>query len=84
MDWSKGYSARYYLSVLDKATMRDVDRIELIGGTIKRSLTDIRESADVDCRNYDSKSEQYKNMAGHEAGRLIQPYSFIYGTCYVS
>ena len=59
MDWSKGYSARYYISVLDKATMRDVDRIELIGGTIKRSLTDIRESADVDCRNYNNKSEQY-------------------------
>lgn len=59
MDWSKGYSAWYYMSILDKSTMRDIDRIELIGGTIKRSLSDLRESADVDCKNYNSKTEQY-------------------------
>lgn len=59
MDWSKGYSARYYLSILDKTTMRDIDRMELIEGTVKRSLTDLRESADVDCRDYSSKTEQF-------------------------
>ncbi len=59
MDWAKGYSASYYLSILDKETLRDVDRIELIGGSIKRSYSDLRESASVDCRGYDSKKEQY-------------------------
>ena len=59
MDWSKGYSARYYLSILDKLTMRDIDRLELIDGTIKRSLSDLRESADVNCKGYDGKTEQY-------------------------
>lgn len=59
MNWAKGYSASYYLSILDKETLRDIDRIELTGGSIKRSYSDLRESADVDCRGYDSKKEQY-------------------------
>ena len=58
MDWSLGYSARYYMTVVDWATMRDIDRIEIISGSIKRSLTDLRESADVDCVNYDNSKEQ--------------------------
>lgn len=59
MNWAKGYSASYYLSILDKETLRDIDRIELTGGSIKRSYSDLRESADVDSRGYDSKKEQY-------------------------
>lgn len=59
MNWSKGYSSSYHLSILDKETLRDIDRIELTGGSIKRSYSDLRESADVDCRGYDSKKEQY-------------------------
>ena len=59
MDWSRGYSARYYLSILDKKTMRDIDKIELTGGSIRRSLTDLRESADINCVNYNNSTEQY-------------------------
>ena len=59
MDWTKGYSARYYLSVVDKNTMRDIDRIELTGGSIRRSMSDLRESASLDCVNYNSNVEQY-------------------------
>lgn len=59
MDWSKGYTARYYMSILDRGTMRDISRLEITGGTIKRSLSDLRESADVDCRNYNSKTEEF-------------------------
>lgn len=58
MDWSKGYRASYYMTIVDRSTMRDVDRIELISGSIKRSLTDLRESATLDCKEYDSKTEQ--------------------------
>ena len=59
MNWALGYKAVYYLSVLDRKTMRDIDRIELTGGTIKRSLSDLRESADLNCNNYNNKTEQY-------------------------
>lgn len=60
MDWTEGYSARCYLSILDKKTMRDIRRIELKGGTIKRTMSDLRESADLNCgQQYDSDKEEY-------------------------
>lgn len=59
MNWAKGYSASYYLSIIDKNTMRDIDRREIISGSIVRSDSELRESADIDCRGYDSKTEQY-------------------------
>lgn len=59
MDWTQGYSARYYLSILDRETLRDIDRIEITGGSIKRSLTDLRESADLKCNRYQSDKEEY-------------------------
>lgn len=71
MDWSKGYSARYYASIVDKKTMRDLgtsklnisqsqnpNRIEIVSGSIKRTYSDLRESADLTCTHYDFKSEQ--------------------------
>lgn len=58
MDWSKGFSARYYMTVVDRNSWRDIDRIEITGGSVRRSLTDLRESADINCIEYDSTSEQ--------------------------
>ena len=48
MDWSKGFSATYYMSIVDPVTWRDVDRIEIKGGEISRSESELVESADVD------------------------------------
>lgn len=60
MDWTEGYSARYYLSILDRNTMRDIRRIELKSGTIRRTMSDLRESADLNCgQEYDSDREEY-------------------------
>lgn len=59
MEWDKGYSALYYATILDKTTMYDVDRIEITGGSIKRTTTDLRESADLNCVDYDISTEQY-------------------------
>lgn len=58
MDWNKGFSARYYVSILDRFTMRDLHRIEITGGTVKREDSDLRESADIDCVNYSESTEQ--------------------------
>lgn len=58
IDWSKGFSARYYISVLDRITWRDLHRLEITGGTIKREDTDLRESADIDCTHYSETTEQ--------------------------
>lgn len=59
IDWSKGFSARYYISVLDKTTWRDLRRLEITGGTVKRENSELRESANVDCVNYSETTEQY-------------------------
>lgn len=58
MDWDKGFSAKYYISVVDRATLRDLRRIEITGGTIKRQDSELRESADIDCVNYSETGEQ--------------------------
>lgn len=58
MDWDKGFSAKYYISVVDRATLRDLRRIEITGGTIKRQDSDLRESADISCVNYSESGEQ--------------------------
>lgn len=52
MDWSKGYSASYYMTRVDPATWRDVERIEITGGSIKRNTDGLMQSADIDCVNY--------------------------------
>lgn len=58
MDWSKGYSASYHISVVDRETWRDISRIELTGGTINRSMSDLRDSATLDCVNYADTGER--------------------------
>ena len=58
IDWNKGFSAMYYISVLDKFTWRDLRRLEITGGTIQRQDSDLRESADINCVNYLETTEQ--------------------------
>lgn len=57
MDWRKGFSSRYYVSIVDKDTWRDMKRIEITGGSIKRSINSLRQSADVDVVNYTEQGE---------------------------
>lgn len=58
MEWRKGFSAKYYISILDRNTLRDLRPVEITGGTIKREEYDLRESADIDCVNYSETTEQ--------------------------
>ena len=64
MDWSKGFSAQYYITVVDKPTWRDTvtedgaPRIDITGGTVKRTMDSLRESADINCINYSTDREQ--------------------------
>lgn len=48
MIWSEGFTAAYYLTIVDPKSWRDVGRIEITGGSIERSTADLLESADVD------------------------------------
>lgn len=59
MDWSRGYTPKYYMTILDKQTMRDQKRIELNGGSIKRTLDNLRQSADLNCDGFEIQGEEY-------------------------
>lgn len=57
MDWSKGYSASYYVKKVDASTWRERDTIRITGGTVKRETDGLRESASVDCTEYDGREQ---------------------------
>lgn len=58
MDWSKGWEAKYYASIVDRKTWRDIERFEITGGRITRTDNELRESADIETINY-SRGEKY-------------------------
>lgn len=47
MDYSKGYTSSFYMTLLDPVTWTDTGRIELVSGSISRSETDLRQSASL-------------------------------------
>ena len=59
MDWNKGFSATYYMSIVDPATWRDVGRVEIIDGSVSRTASALRHAADVTCRNYEPEREAW-------------------------
>ena len=59
MDWSKGYTSTWYAVILDPVTWRETERIEIIGGTIKRTTTGLRTSATVDVKRELDDIEQW-------------------------
>lgn len=59
MDWSKGFSASYYMAIIDKRTWNDASRREITGGSVSRSGSGLRQSADIDCPGYEPGTEQW-------------------------
>lgn len=59
MDWSKGYSASYYIAVVDPVTWRDIERLELKGGSIDREPDGLMHSADLDCNDFPTGEELF-------------------------
>ena len=59
MNWAKGYSALCYVKTVDVATWRDVERIDIYGGSVSRSEGALAESASLDCVDYDQTAERW-------------------------
>lgn len=59
MDWSKGYSSATYLAVIDPVTWREIDRIEILDGSITKKDSDLMESASATCRDAYQNKEQW-------------------------
>lgn len=59
MDWSKGYSASYYITYVDPYTWCDLKRVEISSGSINRSTDSLRESASITCKKSFSEIEAW-------------------------
>lgn len=59
MNWDKGFSAAYYATIVDPDTWKDKKRIELVEGSINRTSTDLRESADIESIDYEEGFENW-------------------------
>lgn len=59
MNWAKGYTASCYIKTVDANSWRDIDRIEIYGGSVSRSTDGLMESATVDCVSYDQSAERW-------------------------
>lgn len=77
IDWSRGYSARYYMTIVDKSTWRDVMTIDILGGSIRRTDSDLMESADVNCINY-SEADVNKQLTKKGRPTVSEQYIRIW------
>ena len=59
MKWNSGYKASYYACYVDAGTWRDLERVELLSGSITKSSADLRESAEFDVTDFDQSKEQW-------------------------
>ncbi len=59
MKWNSGYSASYYAYIVDPVTWRETDRLEITGGNLNRTEEGLRDSADLDCKEYRQGMERY-------------------------
>lgn len=59
MDWNKGFSAKYYASFVDPQTWKDIETFNITGGSIKNTDSGLRCSADVNCINYQQRTERW-------------------------
>lgn len=59
MDWTKGFSASYYMQLVDPVTWRDVERVEITAGSVSRSPDGLRQSADVTCLDFAPDRERW-------------------------
>ena len=47
MNWNNGFSARYYITIVDPASWRDTETFDIVSGTVSKTTDNLMESADV-------------------------------------
>ena len=57
MNWNKGFSATYYMMIVDPRSWRDIERVGILEGTINRENDS--QSADITCTEYDTSKEMW-------------------------
>lgn len=76
MNWENGYTAEYYMSIVDPATWRDIERVEIVGGSVTRNLDGLRENATLNCQQFSQTIEQWVRIwlnAYQDGGSAHEP-----------
>lgn len=84
MDWSQGFSSSYYGYYVDPVSWRDIERFEIIDGSIEKSTEDLRESASITVSEYDQSIEKwiriYLDTKQNESGAHVPLFTGIAAT----
>lgn len=59
MDYTRGYKASFYAMLLDPVTWLEIERIELISGSISRSNGGLEQTASLTVRDFDQEQEHW-------------------------
>lgn len=59
MDFSKGITSSYYAAVVNPETWEDIDRLEIVSGSINRTNTDLRQTAQLTLTDYDGTLDRW-------------------------
>ena len=59
MEWNKGFTASYYAYIIDPVSWRETTKLQITAGSIEHDAEGLRESASVDCVNYERGIEQW-------------------------
>lgn len=59
MNWNAEYTAEFYGCFINPQTWYDTDRFELTDGSVERSADSLRQSASLNCTDYDEDTERW-------------------------
>ena len=57
MEWKDGFSARYYYTIVDAVSWRDLRRYKLTGGSISKTASSLMESASLELTDIPTENE---------------------------
>lgn len=59
MDYTRGYTAAFYADIVDPVSWLDLQRVEIIAGSVSRTDTDLRQTAQLTVRDFDPDRERW-------------------------
>ena len=78
MNYESGYTASFYAAFIDPISWHDRDRFELIDGSVSRTDDGLRQSADLECTDYDETQERWIRiyMDANQSGNVTHEALF--------
>lgn len=59
MNWERGFTAAYHACLVDPITWEDMEQFDIISGSISRTGTGLRQSADIGCVDYKHGTDKW-------------------------